>query len=115
MLMIHRNCCENHESPEVAGREIIGEPCRYVLRRAGIPFPVRPSVDGKPDIIIPGEKEYRDSAYPTKKLLVVEVKTTCKDRWRQVLNEGKRVPEKHIITTQQGISGNQLDERVKPM
>lgn len=82
----------------------------YVLRRAGIPYSVRPNVDGKPDIIIPGEKEYRDLSYPTKKLLVVGVKTTCKDRWRQVLNEGKRVPEKHIITTQQGISGNQLDE-----
>jgi hypothetical protein len=38
------------------------------------------------------------------------VKTTCKDRWRQVLNEGRRVPDKHIITIQPGISAPQLAE-----
>jgi len=36
--------------------------------------------------------------------------TTCKDRWRQVLNEATRVPKKHILTIQQGISAKQLAE-----
>lgn len=40
------------------------------------------------------------------------MKTTCKDRWRQVLNEGQRVPRKHLITLQRGISRNQLSEMV---
>jgi hypothetical protein len=43
-------------------------------------------------------------------LVAVGVKTTCKDRWRQVLNEARRVPNKHILTMQQGISSNQLAE-----
>lgn len=37
-------------------------------------------------------------------------KTTCKDRWRQILNEANRIPQKHLLTLQQGISPNQLDE-----
>ena len=82
----------------------------FLLERAGIPHAMRPNVDGKPDIVIPGRKEYLDPKFPTEKLIVVGVKRTCKDRWRQVLNEGKRVPEKHILTIQQGISDSQMKE-----
>jgi type II restriction enzyme len=41
---------------------------------------------------------------------VLGAKTTCKDRWRQVLNEADRVDEKYLFTLQQGISANQLKE-----
>lgn len=64
----------------------------------------------QPDIIIPNVDAYRDSRYPLNKLFMVGVKTTCKDRWRQVLNEAKRIKQKHIMTTQRGISRKQLDE-----
>lgn len=37
-------------------------------------------------------------------------KTTCKDRWRQVLNEANRIREKHLFTLQRGVSSNQLRE-----
>ena len=37
-------------------------------------------------------------------------KTTCKDRWRQVLTEADRVEVKFLFTLQQGISKNQLKE-----
>lgn len=40
-------------------------------------------------------------------------KTTCKDRWRQILNEADRIEEKHLFTLQQGISENQLNEMYK--
>ncbi len=69
-----------------------------------------PQVDGEPDIIIPSVEAYTDSRYPLNKLFIVGVKTTCKDRWRQVLNEAKRIKQKHIMTTQQGISKKQLNE-----
>jgi hypothetical protein len=49
-------------------------------------------------------------AFPRDKLFVVGLKTTCKDRWRQVLNEAPKHKAKHIITLQQGITGNQLAE-----
>jgi hypothetical protein len=81
----------------------------YLLRRAEIPHAIRPNeVDGKPDIIIPSVEAYRDKRYPTNRLFMVGVKTTCKDRWRQVLNEAKRIKDKHILTIQQGISKRQL-------
>lgn len=83
----------------------------YLLRRAEIPYAIRPpEVDGKPDVIIPSVEAYRDNGYPASKLFMVGVKTTCKDRWRQVLNEAKRIRKKHIMTLQQGISGKQLGE-----
>ncbi len=37
-------------------------------------------------------------------------KTTCKDRWRQILNEADRIDVKYIFTLQQGISKNQMKE-----
>lgn len=92
-----------------AGRSLENH-VEQVLINAGIPHKMRPRIDGKPDVVIPSEDAYRDPTYPEDKLLIVGIKTTCKDRWRQVLNEGKRVPKKHILTIQQGISPNQLDE-----
>lgn len=44
------------------------------------------------------------------KLVVLASKTTCKDRWRQILNEADRIRVKHLFTLQQGISKNQLEE-----
>ena len=86
----------------------------HLLKSAGIPHEMRPAgVDGRPDIVIPSAVAYLDPAYPVEKLVVVGVKTTCKDRWRQVLNEAKRVPVKHILTMQAGISAPQLEEMTR--
>ena len=64
----------------------------HLLKRAQIPHVIRPAdVDGKPDIIIPSVEAYKDNRYPNNRLFMVGVKTTCKDRWRQVLNEAKRI------------------------
>lgn len=82
-----------------------------LLRDAGVPFDMRSEVEGtRPDILIPGRAQYLDKSYPTAKLFAIGVKTTCKDRWRQVLNEARRVKKKHILTLQQGISQNQIKE-----
>ena len=83
----------------------------YLLREAKIPFDIRVDVEGtKPDILIPGKKAYLDPAYPLEKLFMLGIKTTCKDRWRQVTREAPRISHKHILTVQQGISTNQIDE-----
>jgi hypothetical protein len=71
---------------------------------------MRPNVDGRPDILIPSVEAYRNERYPVNRIIVVGVKTTCKDRWRQVLNEARRIRHKHILTIQQGISARQLAE-----
>lgn len=92
-----------------AGRALENHIDRLLIDE-GIPHDCRPNIDGKPDIVIPAKTAYDDSGYPEEKLFVVGVKTTCKDRWRQVLNEGRRVQDKHIITTQRGITSAQLAE-----
>jgi hypothetical protein len=61
-------------------------------------------------MLTPGKLADDDPGFPADKLRIVGVKTTCKDRCRQVLNEGKRVQKKHILTLQPGISANQLKE-----
>ena len=93
-----------------AGRSLENH-VEYLLKDAGIPHDMRPAgIDGKPDVVIPSAEAYFDRTYPADKLFIVGIKTTCKDRWRQVLNEGRRVSEKHILTLQPGISSNQLVE-----
>lgn len=82
----------------------------YILRDRDVPYQARVSVDGVPDIVIPGKDAYLDRNWPSNKLFAVGIKTTCKDRWRQVLNEAKRVRNKHILTIQRGISATQLAE-----
>ena len=46
------------------------------------------------------------------KLCTLAAKTTCKDRWRQILNEADRLRDenKYLCTMQQGISAAQMDE-----
>lgn len=83
----------------------------HLLHESSVPFDARVRVDNTlPDILIPGKKQYDDPAFPERKLIVVGVKTTCKDRWRQVLSEAPRVKKKHILTIQEGISARQLGE-----
>lgn len=66
----------------------------------------------RPDFIFPSEKAYHDIHFPTDKLISLAAKTTCKDRWRQVLNEADRLraKQKFLCTLQQGISSPQLKE-----
>ncbi len=64
----------------------------------------------KPDFVFPGIAEYRDISFPVESLTVLGVKTTSKDRWRQVLSEADRVPRKHLLTLEPSISQNQTDE-----
>lgn len=64
----------------------------------------------KPDFLFPGMKAYHDPNFPSSMLTMLGVKSTCKDRWRQVLSEAARIPEKHLITLEPGISENQTNE-----
>lgn len=82
----------------------------FLLSNSGVPFESQPRIDGEPDIVVPSAKAYLDTNFPVERLIVMGLKTTCKDRWRQVLNEGKRVPKKHLLTMQQGITVNQLKQ-----
>jgi type II restriction enzyme len=67
----------------------------------------------KPDFIFPSLEAYLNPNFENKNLFVLASKTTCKDRWRQILNEADNVKTKYLFTLQQGISKNQLEEMYK--
>lgn len=64
----------------------------------------------RPDFLFPGIEAYRDPAFPADRLHMLGAKSTCKDRWRQVLSEAERIQEKHLCTLEPGISVAQTDE-----
>lgn len=66
----------------------------------------------RPDFIFPSEEAYHDFSFPVSRLTSLAAKTTCKDRWRQILNEADRLRDgrKYLCTLQQGISSMQMDE-----
>jgi len=78
----------------------------------GLSYEAQPITEGRkrPDFLFPGGDSYHDPFWPTDKLVFLGAKTTCKDRWRQILNEADRIRVKYLFTLQQGISAQQLDE-----
>lgn len=83
-----------------------------IFREAGLRY-TRQAVtenNAKPDFLFPGEDEYHDVAFPEGGLFMLGVKTSCKDRWRQVLSEAKRIKQKHLFTLEPAISANQTSE-----
>lgn len=64
----------------------------------------------KPDFLFPGFAEYHNQAYPAESIFLLGAKTTCKDRWRQVLAEGDRLERKYLVTLEAGISTTQTRE-----
>ena len=77
-----------------------------------VEYTAQPRTEGnrRPDFVFPSEGRYHDAGWPESNLVFLAAKTTCKDRWRQILNEADRIAHKHLFTLQQGISGAQLDE-----
>lgn len=68
--------------------------------------------NNKPDFLFPGIKEYYDEKFPSNYLTMLGLKTTAKDRWRQVIPEADKIPLKHLITLEPAISKNQTDEMI---
>ncbi len=64
----------------------------------------------KPDFLFPSAQAYHDAEFPGENLRMLAVKTTCKDRWRQILNEANRIPRMHLFTLQEGVSQAQYRE-----
>ncbi|MBN6066567.1 restriction endonuclease [Aggregatibacter actinomycetemcomitans] len=64
----------------------------------------------KPDFILPSIADYRNLQFSSSRLIMLGAKSTCKDRWRQILNEAARIPHKHLLTLEPSISENQTAE-----
>ena len=66
--------------------------------------------DGRPDFLFPGIQEYNDLGFAVQNLSMLGAKTSCKDRWRQVLSEAGRIGKKHLLTLEPGITKQQTDQ-----
>lgn len=64
----------------------------------------------KPDFLFPSADAYHDEGFPEENLRMLAVKTTCKDRWRQILNEADKIRQVHLFTLQEGVSPAQYRE-----
>lgn len=89
---------ENHFEMILRGRNIRYDRTKVTENRS------------KPDFIFPGIKEYHDEKFAASLLTMLGAKSTCKDRWRQVLAEADRIEHKHLLTLEAAISVHQTDE-----
>lgn len=86
---------------------------RRIFDEESVRYSLQPRTEGNrtPDFLFPGLAEYHNTVWPKERLRMLAAKTTCKDRWRQILNEAERVqPVKHLFTLQEGVSSQQYQE-----
>ena len=83
-----------------------------LFQESGIRYTRTPKTENKskPDFIFPGIDEYHDPGFGEANLTMLGVKSSCKDRWRQVLVEADRIEQKHLLTLEAAISESQTDE-----
>lgn len=83
-----------------------------LFRECGIHYTRTPVTENKskPDFIFPGIEQYCDLDFDANGLTMLGVKSSCKDRWRQVLSEADRVQNKHLLTLEAAISHTQTEE-----
>jgi hypothetical protein len=83
---------------------------RALLDAAKLQYVMEPEVDGgeTPDFLFPSLAAYEDQTFPDDRLRMLAAKFTAKDRWRQVLNEARRIKKKHLLTLEAAISIKQM-------
>ena len=65
----------------------------------------------KPDFLFPDLETYQAApAEGDPRLTMLGAKSTCKDRWRQVLAEAEKISRKHLLTLEPGISEPQTNQ-----
>lgn len=86
-----------------------------ILKLSGVYYAREATTEKRagPDFLFPGVAQYKNIDWPASKLTMLGAKTSCKDRWRQVLAEADRIEEKHLLTLEPGISQTQTDEMRK--
>ena len=68
----------------------------------------------RPDFLFPSLEDY-EAAPPdgAPGLYMLGAKSTCKDRWRQVLVEAAKIPSKHLLTLEPSISSAQTNQMAR--
>lgn len=66
--------------------------------------------NSKPDFLFPGITHYHNEGFNVGLLTMLGAKSSCKERWNQVLAEAERIPHKHLFTLEASISPKQTDK-----
>lgn len=106
--MTQRRLSRAGRSLELHTRQILEEEGMHA--GASYSWQAKVELGKKPDFLFPSVDAYNDTSYPACDLRMLAVKTTCKDRWRQVINEADRIERKHLLTLQEGVSIHQFEE-----
>ena len=68
----------------------------------------------RPDFLFPSAEAYRNApSSGDSHLTMLAAKSSCKERWRQVLAEATKIPNKHLLTLEPGISEPQTNQMAK--
>ena len=104
--VLQRRKARSGKSLELHMREILLEE----QFRENRDFTFQPKAGGNPDFLFPSEAAYLDKGFPRERVRMLAVKTTFKDRWRQITQECPDLPSKHLLTVQEGVSQAQFEE-----
>ena len=107
--ILQRRKARSGRSLEIHARAIFKE--EGLLENQHFAYQITTHRGRRPDFVFPSEAAYLDPTFPESQLRMLAVKTTCRDRWRQVLNEADRqLPWTHLLTVQEGVSETQYRE-----
>ncbi len=107
--ILQRRKARSGRSLEIHAREIFKE--EGLLENQHFAHQIVTPRGRRPDFVFPSEAAYLDPSFPDAQLRMLAVKTTCRDRWRQVLNEADRkLSRTHLLTVQEGVSESQYKE-----
>ena len=93
----------------------LGNHVEVILKANNVDF-VREATTEKrngPDFLFPSESAYHNAGFQAVGLRMLAVKTTCRDRWRQVMAEADRINPKHLLTLEPSITTTQTTEMQK--
>ena len=80
---------------------------KALFKRLNYPFAEQQVINGKPDFLMPCREHYNTNPMDC---IIFTVKTTLRERWRQIVTEGTRGLGFFLATVDDGVSDKQLDE-----
>jgi len=81
-----------------------------LFKKLNYPFAEQQVINGKPDFLMPSRTHYDKNPMDC---IIFTVKTTVRERWRQIVTEGTRGLGFFLATVDDGISDNQLAEMLR--
>lgn len=77
-----------------------------IFDEEGVTYDARPATEAnrRPDFVFPSIAAYRLG----RQARMLGAKTSVRERWRQVLDEAARIPDKHLFTLSEGVSPGQF-------